>query len=102
MCSSDLDLSVSHFHRAFKSSVGMTPHKYIERRRIELAHKMMRASDEALVRIALVCGWSDQPHFCRTFRRIVGLSPGEWRRANAIDPRRARRADGCVTAREVC
>jgi AraC family transcriptional regulator len=54
---------------------------------------MMRASDQALAQIAVVCGWSDQSHFCRTFRQVVGSSPHEWRRANAIDPVRIRRAD---------
>ena len=83
-----LDLSESHFSRAFKSSVGVPPHSYITRRRIELAREMMRTSDQALAQIAIACGWSDQSHFCRVFRRVVGLSPDEWRRANAIDPRR--------------
>jgi AraC family transcriptional regulator len=81
-----VNLSASHFSRAFKSSVGETPHRYIMRRRIELARELMRASDQALAQIAVLCGWSDQSHFCRAFRRDVGLSPDEWRRANAIDP----------------
>jgi AraC family transcriptional regulator len=88
-----VDLSESHFCRAFKSSVGVSPHGYITRRRIELAREMMRASDHALAQIAIVCGWSDQSHFCRTFRHVVGQSPDEWRRANALDPRRVRRVD---------
>jgi AraC family transcriptional regulator len=91
-----VDLSESHFSRAFKSSVGVSPLRYIARRRIELAREMMRASDQALAQIAVVCGWSDQSHFCRVFRRVVGLSPDEWRRANAIDPRRIRRIDAAA------
>jgi AraC family transcriptional regulator len=87
-----VNLSASHFSRAFKSSVGVPPHRYITRRRIELACEMMRASDQALAQIAVVCGWSDQSHFCRAFRHVVGLSPHEWRRANALDPMRIRRA----------
>jgi AraC family transcriptional regulator len=81
-----VNLSASHFSRAFKSTVGVTPHRYITRRRIELACGLMRASDQALAQIAVLCGWSDQSHFCRAFRRVVGLSPDEWRRANAMDP----------------
>jgi AraC family transcriptional regulator len=88
-----VDLSESHFSRAFKSSVGVSPLSYITRRRIELACEMMRASDQALAQIAVICGWSDQSHFCRVFRREVGLTPDEWRRANAIDPRRSRRVN---------
>jgi AraC family transcriptional regulator len=83
-----VNLSRSHFSKAFKSSAGVTPHTYITRRRIELAREMMCASDQALAQIAVVCGWSDQSHFCRVFRHVEGLSPHEWRRANAIDPRR--------------
>jgi AraC-like DNA-binding protein len=95
-----VNLSTSHFSRAFKSSVGVTPHTYITRRRIELAREMMCASDQALAQIAVVCGWSDQSHFCRVFRHVVGLSPQEWRRANALDPMRTRRADNSTaTAR---
>jgi AraC family transcriptional regulator len=97
-----VDLSESHFSRAFKSSVGVSPHVYITRRRIELAREMMRASDQALAHIAVVCGWSDQSHFCRAFRRVVGLSPDEWRRANALDPRQVRRVDAGSEAREIC
>jgi AraC family transcriptional regulator len=97
-----VDLSESHFSRAFKLSVGVPPHSYITRRRIELAREMMRASDQALSQIAIVCGWSDQSHFCRVFRRVVGLSPDEWRRANAIDPRRVRRVAAGAEAHEVC
>jgi AraC family transcriptional regulator len=104
--SSDLarlvDLSESHFSRAFKSSVGVPPHSYITRRRIEHAREMMRASDQALAQIAIVCGWSDQSHFCRVFRRVEGLSPDEWRRANAFEPRRVRRVNAGAEALEVC
>ena len=97
-----IDLSESHFSRAFKSSVGVPPHSYITRRRIELAREMMCASDQALAQIAIVCGWSDQSHFCRVFRRVVGLSPDEWRRANSIDSRPGRRVDAGAEALEVC
>jgi AraC family transcriptional regulator len=96
-----VNLSESYFCRAFKSSVGMSPHGYITRRRIELACEMMRTSDIALAQIAVVCGWSDQSHFCRSFRRVVGLSPDEWRRANALDPRQVRRVPAGAEAIEV-
>jgi AraC family transcriptional regulator len=82
-----LHLSVSHFFRAFKVSVGIPPREYIARRRVDLACEIMRATDEPLSQIALGCGLNDQSSFCRVFRRIVGQSPAEWRRANAIEPR---------------
>jgi AraC family transcriptional regulator len=97
-----VDLSESHFSRAFKSSAGVSPHGYVTRRRIELARELMRASDQTLAQIAVVCGWSDQSHFCRAFRRVVGLSPDTWRRANALDPGRVGRAAAGAEARESC
>jgi transcriptional regulator GlxA family with amidase domain len=78
-----VNLSTSHFFRAFKESVGIPPFEFITRRRVDLAREMMRTTDEALAQIAVACGLSDQSHFCRVFRRIVGQSPNEWRRANA-------------------
>jgi AraC-like DNA-binding protein len=84
-----VNLSVSHFSRAFKVSVGMPPREYITQRRLDLASEMMRTTDEPLSQIALGCGLNDQSSFCRVFRRVVGQSPGEWRHTNATGPGRA-------------
>jgi AraC family transcriptional regulator len=73
-------LSRSHLSRAFKKSFGETPSSYIARRRIEQAQDMMIATNEPLSQIALECGLTDQAHFSRLFRRIVGTSPSLWRR----------------------
>jgi transcriptional regulator GlxA family with amidase domain len=93
-----VNLSTSHFFRAFKVSVGIPPFEFITRRRVDLAREMMRTTDAALAQIAVACGFSDQPHFCRVFRRIVGQSPNEWRRANAIVPRQLGRGDAGTAA----
>jgi AraC family transcriptional regulator len=82
-----VNLSVSHFFRAFKVSVGMPPSEYITRRRIDLARELMTTTNEPLSQVALGCGLNDQSSFCRVFRRVVGQSPGEWRRLNATGPR---------------
>jgi len=74
-------LSVSHFIRAFKESLGHSPHMYITRRRIERAQGMMLSSTAPLGQIALDCGLADQAHLSRLFKRIVGESPATWRRA---------------------
>jgi transcriptional regulator GlxA family with amidase domain len=73
-------LSYSHFNRAFKVSFHETPTSYIMRQRIGVAQEKMLATDHALSRVALECGLCDQAHFSRMFRRIVGLSPWQWRR----------------------
>ncbi len=82
-----VNLSVSHFFRAFKVSVGVTPCEYITRRRVELARELMATTEEPLAQVALGCGLSDQSSFCRVFRRVVGQSPSAWRRENAREPR---------------
>jgi AraC family transcriptional regulator len=81
-----VNLSVSHFCRAFKVSIGIPPSEYITRRRVDLAREMMVTTDAPLARVALDCGMNDQSSFCRVFRRMVGQSPSEWRRANAPEP----------------
>ncbi len=83
-------LSSSHFSRAFKRTFGMTVHAWVMRRRIELAQGMMLSSPHKLSEIALRCGLSDQSHLTRWFRRVVGETPGSWRRdryePNAVSP----------------
>jgi AraC family transcriptional regulator len=75
-----VQLSVSHFSRAFRQSFGEPPHAYITRQRMRHAQVIILSSREPLARIALDCGMSDQAHFTRVFRKIVGINPGIWRR----------------------
>ena len=74
-------LSLAHFSRAFKTSVGMTPHGWLQTRRIALAKDLLLASQLDLAHIALDCGFADQSHFTRIFSRLSGAGPGAWRRA---------------------
>lgn len=76
-----LGLSVGHFCRAFKATFTVSAHTYLTRRRIEVAQCMMLTTHEPLGSIALACGMSDQSHFTRLFRRIVGETPHAWRSA---------------------
>jgi transcriptional regulator GlxA family with amidase domain len=73
-------LSKSHFSRAFKCSLGSSPMAYVAARRVERAKIMMTSTRERLTDIALACGFADQSHLNRYFRRVVGTSPGLWRR----------------------
>ena len=75
-----LGLSASHFCRAFKCTFGVSPRDYVLRRRIELAQGLMLATSESLSSIAVRCGMCDQPHFTRSFHRVVGQTPYTWRR----------------------
>jgi len=77
-------LSFGHFSRAFKETFGNSPHAHIIRRRIARAQEMMLASREPLGQIALACGFADQAHMTTLFRRVVGRTPNDWRRANSM------------------
>lgn len=82
-----VSLSVSHFCRAFKDSFGTTPHRYVYRKRVELARKLMVTTQEPLGQIALACGMSDQAHLSKLFRREMGETPTSWRRRHTTDAR---------------
>ncbi len=73
-------LSSSHFARAFTQSVGMPPHRWLMRRRIERAKELLLADILEIAQIALVCGFTDQSHLNKVFTRFEGYSPGRWRR----------------------
>jgi AraC family transcriptional regulator len=73
-------LSVSHFSRAFRRTMGVAPHHWLLTHRIEVAKEKLRDSRLSLSDVALACGFADQSHLTRVFTRIVGVSPGAWRR----------------------
>lgn len=77
-------LSVSWFGRAFKISTGMTPHRWLISRRLARARNLMVFTGQTLTEIAQQCGFADQSHLAREFRRMEGAGPAEWRRAHAI------------------
>jgi AraC-like DNA-binding protein len=73
------NLSVCYFVRAFKQSVGVTPHDYLIRRRVERTMELLSGTDMTLSEIALAAGFADQSHCARRFRQHVGMSPGDYR-----------------------
>ena len=77
---SEFDLSMAHFARAFKNSVGETPHVWLTKRRIERAKQLLTRTNLLLPEIALECGFSHRIGFSRAFARITGITPSEWRR----------------------
>ena len=72
-------LSVCYFVRAFKQSVGVTPHDYLIRRRVERTMELLSDTDMSLSEIALAAGFADQSHCARRFREHVGMSPRDYR-----------------------
>ena len=78
-------VSEAHFIRTFKQTFGETPHRYLQRRRIERAMWDLRASGKSITDIALAVGFSSLGTFSRTFRDIVGVSPSAYRQRTAGD-----------------
>ncbi|HKR01157.1 MAG TPA: AraC family transcriptional regulator [Pyrinomonadaceae bacterium] len=65
----------SEFHRHYGTTVG----EYVRHLRIESACRKLSGSDVPLVEVALTAGFSSQSHFCRTFKRLTGITPAEYR-----------------------
>ncbi|MFC4167189.1 helix-turn-helix domain-containing protein [Teichococcus aestuarii] len=83
-------LSAGYFSRAFRASLGTSPHAFILERRLARARAMMLGTALGLSEIAQECGFCDQPHLTKRFRRAMGVSPAAWRRGQGRRPAAAR------------
>lgn len=72
-------ISQANFIRSFKATFGETPHRYLQRRRIERAMYLLRTSDLGVTEVCMQCGFSSLGTFSRTFRDVVGEPPSEFR-----------------------
>src|SRR5262249_4196373 len=77
-------VSQAHFARSFKDAFGTPPHRYLLTRRIERAMAMLRDTDAPITEIAFATGWNSLGTFGRTFRDVLGLSPGEFRESQKV------------------
>lgn len=75
--------SEAHFIRTFRATFGETPHRYLQRRRVERAMYLLTRTDREVTDICLDVGFSSVGTFGRTFRDVVGESPSEFRRRRA-------------------
>lgn len=73
-------VSPAHFARTFRATFGETPHRYLQRRRVERAMYLLRESDRSVTDIAFEVGFGSPGTFSRTFRDIVGSSPRAYRK----------------------
>lgn len=72
-------LSVSRFHERFRREVGFTPAEWRTRRRIERAKQLLREPSRSVTDIALTTGFSTSQYFATTFKRLMGITPREYR-----------------------
>jgi AraC-like DNA-binding protein len=90
--------SRAHIIRSVPDTFGETPHRYLQRRRIERAMAFLRETDRPVSDISLDVGFLSLGTFSRTFREIVGVSPSAYRTREQAAPRAASRAGvpGCM------
>src|SRR6478672_1832918 len=72
-------VSEAHFIRTFKATFGETPHRYLQRRRVERAMFLLRETGRSVTEICLDVGFVSLGTFSRTFREIVGETPSAYR-----------------------
>jgi transcriptional regulator GlxA family with amidase domain len=72
-------VSEAHFIRTFRVTFGETPHRYLQRRRVERAMFLLVQTDRSVTEICFDVGFASLGTFSRTFRAIVGKSPSEYR-----------------------
>jgi len=85
-------VSEAHFIRTFRATFGETPHRYLQRRRVERAMFLLRETDGSVTDICLDVGFASLGTFTRTFGAIVGEPPTSYRRRAEVRP-----APSCFT-----
>ena len=86
--------SKGHFIREFRATYGETPHQYLLTRRIERAQHLLHTTDLSVTEVCLAVGLQSLGSFCTSFKRVVGTTPGEYRRTRQAADLRAR-VPGC-------
>src|SRR5262245_43213766 len=75
-------ISPAHFSRSFRSVFGETPHRYLQRRRVERSMFLLRETDRSVTDVCFDVGFTSLGTFSRTFREIVGETPSAYRRGH--------------------
>jgi AraC-like DNA-binding protein len=78
------EVSEAHFSRSFRATFGETPHRYLQRRRVERAMFLLRTTDHRVTDICFEVGFSSLGTFSRTFHHVVGESPTVFRMRGSL------------------
>ena len=73
------NMSLRGFERQFRAAFHLPPQKFLRKLRLRIASRALMSTDESLSEIALKCGFADQSHFSREFRRQFGRTPRDYR-----------------------
>jgi transcriptional regulator GlxA family with amidase domain len=76
--------SEAHFIRTFRATFGETPHRYLQRRRVERAMYLLRRTDRDVTDVCFDVGFTSLGTFSRTFREIVGEPPTDYRKRKRL------------------
>jgi AraC-like DNA-binding protein len=79
-------VSEAHFIRTFRATFGETPHRYLQRRRVERAMYLLRRTDRSVTDVCFDVGFTSVGTFGRTFREIVGETPTDYRARGQLPP----------------
>ena len=75
-------ISEAHFSRSFRATFGETPHRYLQRRRVERSMFLLRETHRSITDVCFDVGFTSLGTFSRTFREIVGETPSDYRAGN--------------------
>lgn len=96
----ELGISTFSLIRRFKKAYGISPHAWRMQIRASEAAKLLHGGTD-LVEVAMSCGFSDQPHLTRVFKRVFGVTPGQY--SHAITPASEQMSSEAFSTRtEVC
>jgi AraC-like DNA-binding protein len=79
-------MSVSCFQRSFKQEVGITFNKYVNTLRISKARQLLHENNKSMSEIAFACGYTNQYHFTRMFKRLMHMPPKSFRKTRSPEP----------------
>lgn len=77
----ELGMPTLYFTKLFKNTVGIPPYGWHLRQRIARSASLLHDQKMTLIEIAIECGFADQSHYTKAFRRLLGITPGKWRKS---------------------